>query len=501
MRCLSAVLAFLLLVSPAQASPQSRALIGEGLDALRQERLSDALERFAAAQLADPDDSEAYFYQGAAFNRAGRFELAQQRLQRARELGSINPDLDFEAGWAALGAGRPAEAIRRLEVFEQVQPGRGKTAEFLGRAYYARGDYDTARRLLEEAIRRDPSLAPTARLQLAQVETARRDDKAAAAQLDRILRDAPETPLARTLQEQLQRALPPGTDKPWRFGASAGIGWNSNVIGLGRDQPLPPDISRESSWFSRLTGSVELDALAIPGEVVTLGYNVSWDNYFSVDNQDTVDHLVFAQWRHAFSPDLQGTLRGSFGHLAIDGSHVRTQVGLRGALAARVTPDIVLEGAYAYGNDNFDERFNGTAADSRDGSSHTVSLIGYVALPWDIQGRLGAYVSRINTQGDNFDAVVPAFTLGLGRALAWGINGELSYTRLFGLYENSDPRASPAFSERRRDDIDVLTAQLSRPVTDFAAIYGRLDYLDTGSNIAAFDFRQTVVSGGVVVRF
>jgi tetratricopeptide (TPR) repeat protein len=112
--------------------------------------------------------------------------------------------LSFDTGWALLRLQRWKEAIEKLDYFEVVVPGRAKTSEFLGRAYLALGDFDQAEAKLQEAIERDPKVKPTALIYLAALEQKRGNPQRARQYLETIVRDAPQSPIARDVAQKLK---------------------------------------------------------------------------------------------------------------------------------------------------------------------------------------------------------------------------------------------------------------------------------------------------------
>lgn len=186
------------------ASPESRQLIMQGAADLEAQNYAAALKKFAAAARSDPKDSEAVYFQGAALNRLGRPQEALQQLEQADKMGFRGVGLTFDTGWPLLRLGRWQDAISQLKYFEIVVPGRAKTSEFLGRAYLGLGDYDQAEAKLEEAMQRDPDVAPTALVYLAALEERRGNPQRARQYLETIVRDAPESPIARNVAQKLK---------------------------------------------------------------------------------------------------------------------------------------------------------------------------------------------------------------------------------------------------------------------------------------------------------
>jgi tetratricopeptide (TPR) repeat protein len=186
------------------ASPESHRLIVQGAADLEAQNYAEALKKFAAAARSDPKDSEAVYFQGAALNRLGRPQEALQQLEQAAKMGFRGVGLTFDTGWALLRLGHWQDAISQLKYFEIVVSGRAKTSEFLGRAYLGLGDYDQAEAKLEEAMQRDQDVAPTALLYLTALEQERKNPVSARQYLETLLREAPDSPIARALMQKLK---------------------------------------------------------------------------------------------------------------------------------------------------------------------------------------------------------------------------------------------------------------------------------------------------------
>jgi tetratricopeptide (TPR) repeat protein len=191
------------------ASPESHSLIVQGAADLEAQNYAEALKKFAAASKSDPKDSEAVYFQGAALNRLGRPQEALQQLEQAAKMGFRGVGLTFDTGWALLRLGRWQDAISQLKYFEIVVPGRAKTSEFLGRAYLGLGDYNRAEAKLQEAIERDRDVMPTALVYLAVLEKKRNNPQAAQQYLETLVREAPESPIARNIEQKIKQASLP----------------------------------------------------------------------------------------------------------------------------------------------------------------------------------------------------------------------------------------------------------------------------------------------------
>ncbi len=107
---------------------------------------SAALSQFESLLKADPEDSDARFGLGLAFQRAGRLDKSVEILQSASRDNPNDPDLLGELGIAYFLAGRLDQAV------ETLGPLSGnddlKPLYFLGRAYQEKGAFEQALALL-----------------------------------------------------------------------------------------------------------------------------------------------------------------------------------------------------------------------------------------------------------------------------------------------------------------------------------------------------------------
>jgi tetratricopeptide (TPR) repeat protein len=500
---LAAGLLFTLTPEPAIASPASRELVRQGLADMQARRYEAALRKFEEAAQADPADARTvFFFQGAALNRLGRHAEAVARLERAAQMGSPHPELAFETGWALLRVGRWRDAIARLEQAEQRSPGRGQTSEFLGRAHLGLGDLDRAEAHFQEALRRDPRLAPTVRLGLASIAAQRGDSDAVRAQAERLQQEAPDSPIARRLQEAAALVtVPPTAPKPWQVVVSLSGGYNSNVIFLGDSIPLPTDISQKHAYFLRGTLGASYDWRLGARDSLTAGYGGQIDLYADIAEANFLDQVWYLDYRHAFTNDLAAALRVSDQFSLLDGDPFRNQVAVRPAVGYRVTSWSLAELHYALAANDY--YVDTPAVQDRDGLGHQVGLTWFAAIPGTrLLLRAGAFYTRYDADGADFDADSIGLFVGLNVPLVWQIVADVSYVHLFDRYDNPNSLAGPTgFGFKREDDGDFVSVQLTRPILDWLSVYVRYDYSHNDSNVPFYEYDQHVVSSGLVARF
>ncbi len=489
---------FCVFILPIQvlASPESEKLVLEGATVLAKQQYEKALQKFEAASKADPADAEAVFFQGATLNRMARHQKALEQLSRAIGMGCRNSDLSFERGWSLLKLQRFNEAITELEKYEVAHPGRGQTSEFLGRAYLGLKNYSKAEAALNDALRRDPRLKPTVEFYLAALEELRNNPEVAKEHLRKILVESPDSSLGQTLTKIILRP------KPWQLNFSSAAGYNSNVINLGDELVIPSDISHTDATFERLglTGSYEWQLTT--KDAVTAGYNLVVDLYQHLSSANLLDHYFFTTHRHNFNRNLSTSIRFSNEYTQVGGSNFRNQIGLRPAMVYRATDWLATELAYScrYGDYYFDT----PSVQNRDGFSHNLGLTSYIHVPKTQLNVLWGYAHTWNrADGMDFDFYSNAYSIGLEHPLIFKIVGEVNYTRTMVHYNHPNSLAGTGFQFVRKDHIDIMSVQFSRPLPFYRGLraYARYDYNRDISNIPTYNFNQYVYTGGIIYEF
>lgn len=501
MRIPALLLALLLLAGPAiaPASPASDALKQQGLRALAEGKFAEAATRFAEAMKADPRDAEAAYLHGAAANRQGQFAAALDSLRKAETAGYRDAELDFELGWAHMGQGQAQPCIDRLERFEAARPGRGQASEFLGRCHLALRQFDRAEARLNEALARDPRLAPTVNLALASVEQARGRTQAAQLRMESAL--AADAPTGRALRD-LAGPPPPAIqpDKPLRLSLSFAAGHNSNVIGLGNTMPLPADIQRKGSLFTRLSAGAAYTHQIDPATSFTLGYAFLSDRYEDIPGANLLDHFLYADLFTQVTARAAFSVRASSQSTTLGGSRFRDALGLRPAFSYRFTDTSVTEFAYSV-TDN-DYRANVAQAFSRDGESQAYSVAHSFRLPgtrWS--GAVGATYGRNRTEGGDF----VSDSLGASGTLRYAFPNRIVAAVGAGVsrddYGNPNSLAGAGFAFARKDEQSSVSVQVAGPFNDRARWFVQAQSLRNTSNIAFYQYKQTAVTGGLAIDF
>ncbi|MEQ1887590.1 MAG: tetratricopeptide repeat protein [Alphaproteobacteria bacterium] len=499
--------------APVMASPQSVALTAEGLAQMNAGHPSEALVKYRAAMAADDTDPDPYFHTGVLLNRGGQWVGALGAFNFSAERGSKNPELLLERGKALLGANLPRRVILDLAAYDKLKPGRAETSELIGKALSLTGDYAGAGAAFDETLKRDGARAPMIAFYRAQIANAQGDKQKSADQLNALLRDYPQSPVAANLRERFARVAPAPAvasaeapaakaapaPKPWSVAGGLHYGHNTNVIGIADGAPLPADISSEDSDFVAAEAGAAWLFRPTDADLFNVSYAGQFTQYTDLHQFDQQFHTAAFDYSHLLSPGLLVTLRGSVDFAFVDEEHYLTRPGARIGFLYRWANGQYTDGGAGVSKSNYDFRVFLPTLD-RDGEAYTASLMHYIPLTGNHATiRIGAFSTINNTDGADYDYWAAGATAGLQVALPLGFSGDagVSYNR-----DEYDNRTSlTGFLITRQDDVWRTQAQISHTVTRHADIALRYNEVWSGSNVGFFEYDQRSLSIGAVARF
>ncbi len=521
---------FVIGVTSAHAATPFEKSMREGLDLLSNKQYQKAQEKFKAASKANPQSSLPWVAAGTTLNNIGQFNKAYAALILAESKGANLPSLDLQIARAALGIGRYSIAIERLQMFERKQPGKGKTSEFLGRAYLAQGDLDKAENYFKEAIRRDSSLKASSLLALATLEKKRGNHEKAKQHLVKQFEEVPDAPLTIYLGNKLREKVAPSrktkADKPWSAGVSVAYNYNNNVLRLSDSLlALPTNVTEtQSNNFIYAVDGKYKWALA-PDKKISAGYALQGALHGDIPSSDYSNHVFFANYSQILKPRLLATVQTTYSKTILNGDGFSEAYNLRPSAIYKLTPRISVEGNYTYSASEFDP-VPTSGFQERGGNAHALGATGYFDLSDKsvYKPRLQLGVSNIwnNSRGSDFEFSALAITAGAGFQLPhkFSLSTVLTFTGID--YANNNSLATnlqtgvsaALFQFNREDDQVTFQARLARPLIakELPFMAGVLDnirmesfavfnVIDNDSNITAYKYNQKSVTLGLSARF
>lgn len=147
-----------------------------------------------------------------------------------------------------------------------------------------------------------------------------------------------------------------------------------------------------------------------------------------------------------------------------------------------------------------------TALD-RDANVRTIGVTAFMPIPTtSVRAEIGAASSNIYSDGTDYDSTSVQVSARLSAPLVFGIHGEIFFSTTRTDYKNLNSLAPNAaqtagFAFKRDDTTRVLAFKLRRHVWENIEGFFQYQHTRNGSNIATFDYRQTVAQIGATARF
>lgn len=479
-----------------------------GIQNLKDKEFAAAEREFRRAIDLDPKDGNLYYFLGVVKNRRGQYRQALNALNRAAELKASNSGLQFELGWSYVKMGRWNQAIEALEAYAKEHPDRAQTYDFLGRAYMEKGEYTKAEDLLNKAMTLDTRLESTCRLYLMELERRKGNYVAAAGYLQQILQEAPESFASDVIRSTLGIARPTEIEvvRKTQVKLILSAGYDSNAA-------MAPDLDAalfESTgskkgkhsefFFLGLDVGRDLIRTREVNASAGLAVNATWNEH-DFNDYDIIDNYAYIYYYRQLLEDIRIGIRGSdqytfIGNDRFDDSF-RNRLAMRPALVWRPADRVAVEFAYELAKFEFFLSLPEEA--DRDGHSHAASVVSYYnSLNSGVRLRLGAHYLWNYTQGEDYDYEALSFFAGAHIPLVLKVDADAYYRHIEENYSN--PNSLSDSGRRRRDDIDVFSLQLSRPVHRNVSLFVRGDLILDESNIDVYEYDQERYSGGVMLR-
>jgi tetratricopeptide (TPR) repeat protein len=137
---------------------RSAASVQMGVSALTRGDTAHGVRKLEAAVGLNPNNAEAYYYLGRAYQQAG--DLATKQIQAYQRSLEIRPDLveaRIALGSVYWASEMKAEAEREFEGVLEIDPSNVAANNNLGRIRMERGDYPLAEKYFKTALGADPT--------------------------------------------------------------------------------------------------------------------------------------------------------------------------------------------------------------------------------------------------------------------------------------------------------------------------------------------------------
>ena len=540
-RALGALLLLVATAAPALANTRSQQLLAKALIPFQAQRWAEAQVLLDQAAAADPDDALVAYYRGLANARQGFRDKAIANLEHAL---SLRPDLQqavLDLGILYFESGKYQLAQQWLQRAYQQPSTRFSAAFFLGLTKLRLGDPAGAATLLAEAGK-DPALRSSADYYraIALLRTGKGNEaRQLLTQVQSGPADAETTQIARQYLSGPAPIAAPGQptplEKPWAVYAETGFGYDSNVT------LTPDDVSLISIVPKSAAGSVmrgetlvncynknskcrplrtegEMDgffALSFGGNYRlfavdqgqgSIGYDFYQSVHFQTPEYDLQNHELHLDLATSVLGFMQFGASGFYDYYLLDyrsfyqqGRFVPWTTFFEGDIGATQVYYQLIGQDYAHG----DSESPGPFSPFRDAINNAFGVRQYVLLgaadrflsfgyQWDSNDPL----SKSGTDfayTDNIFEVRGDFGI-----LDWA-QATVGYAFDLQDYEHRNSRND--FSKRRHDNQSQLVVSLARDFTSYLSADLSYFGLFNGSNVPDFEYGRSIIEAAVRVHF
>ena len=296
-----------------------------------------ALKLFQAAEKLRPDLLDPIFFEGVALNATKDYCLAVRKIERVKAAGYPNPLLSLQLGIALVNCGSTTEGIANLQEFLKTAP--------------PGPDQASAQKLLKDALdQQKTSKENAARRAAAPNVTASPSGKP-----------------------------PPPKKMPFTLSIVSGLGYNDNVISIGKNAVLPAGISQKAAFYneSGLALGRDWPLSHQSGELLladkfSLAYAMAADTYDDIPSKNRILQTAIASYSRSLNPFYAAFLKVSDLWIRLDGSNFSNNIAVQPALV--YTPDERLTTQISYVFNRSDFFIPSTPSSDPNGFTHRAEL-------------------------------------------------------------------------------------------------------------------------------
>jgi hypothetical protein len=322
----------------------------------------------------------------------------------------------------------------------------------------------------------------------------------AKAYLEKVIKASDDAELKETAEEYLNLTKDEGGGRRrWALDISLGGQYDSNVSLNPNDTPLPQGISRKSDWRVVLNINGRYDFFSIEGADGSIGYNLYQSLHSRLDDFNISYHLLDLKGSYTISPLL--AVKGDY---SFEYVFVGWESGHGYDYAHAVSPSLVIsEGKGLYTTVEYRYRYRYFMDSSlfpsnsdRTGTNHLVGITQDMPFKF-ILTKIGYSYDRDLTKKSYWDYNGHKGFIDFRISLPYRI-----LLDLYGEYYNRNyDGIDPFTGTKRKDNVYTYSASLTKELTDiFSITVGQL-YIDSDSNITAYDYKRAITSLFVNARF
>jgi len=526
----SLLLAVLLSIETSAAEPvnlqQYDLAFSKGILKFNQGRYDEAQILFTQALDAKPGDPDATYYLGQALIRTRNYAAAEQTFQRLVDSEPASGRGRLGLAMAQYYQDKHREALSNLSTAETALPNDPLVYYFQGLAHIRLGEFEQARGPLAKAMQLSPELSPESHYQLGVAEYGRGRYEEAVTEFETAVAAEPTSEVAESARQYLvqireggdatarrrldptlpRAAVTPTQPKRWDLTFSTSVQYDTNVVLL----PLgvqPPGgssgISQKDDYRTVLTARGEYRAIQTDTWTLGAAYGFYQSFHHTLSGFDVQDHTPSIYLQHRIGR-FQSRVDYLFDYVTVGRDPFLISNAIRPVFSVREGTNWFTQLQLGYQNKDFkDDRF---ALNSfRDGKNWLIGVsqfyhfaenagvarVGYI-YDTDRTGGGSRSVALTPSNAD-WDYTGHRFSSGVRFPPLWTLTGDLTFDYYRQNYDNAN-FFSPGGRTVRQDNIYIVTAGVSRPLTANLLLGVQYSFTRDQSNVPLFNYERSVFS-------
>lgn len=308
---------------------------------------------------------------------------------------------------------------------------------------------------------------------------------------------APHTGYSARAEEYLRELSGEKRERPWSLGISVGEQYDSNVIVNSDGNPLPEGISRKSDWKSLiyLDGRVK-GALADRLEA-SLGYSLYQTLNYTLSDFNITQNLADVSLSYRLLPSLSVGGTYKFEYILVGGEHYDTAHYAGPVIVLSEGKGFFTKFLYVYRYTTFKDSDLFPDNSQRSGPNNSFGVTQTIPVGRNVNAEIGYSVDKDLAREEfwRYEGNKGYVTINAGLPLKF-------FLSLYGEYYRKKYEGINPFSDKpRRDEVQTYSVSVSKLLTDRVSIAIGETYVRNGSNIDVFEYKRSLTTLMVNVRF
>ena len=400
-------------------------------------------------------------------------------------------------GTLATETGKYREAESEFSNALKEKPNDHTATLYLGIAQSRSGD-EAAGATLKKALSLNPD-DPRTNLELGIYYFNKEIYEEAEDYFENTIKLAPGTEISGRAKEYLDMAKAGGKEKAWSLNISGGVQYDSNVVLNPEGSPLPQGISNKSDWRGVIYLKGKYNIIRSKKAEGTISYSLYNSTHSRLSGFDIRQHQLEAGLGYGITDMFRIKGAYTFEYIYVGGDDYSRSHTIGPSLVISEGKGFSTEIDYRYRDSRYINAEMFLDNSERTGENHLIGITQNIPMSKAVSARIGYAHDRDNTRKDYWDYRGDKGRADIRASLPADIYMDLGGEYYSKHYRGDNPASLTG--QKRRDKTSTGSVALTKILTEKTSVtLGQL-YTKNRSNIDAFDYKRSITSIFINVRF